>query len=141
MKKITFSTVNSRRHKGAGGYTGFIEKILNGKKTSTIREKSTHEVGDILQAFHWEGVPYRSKHVDFAKIRITKKTNIAVIAIERRVFIFFDDKQKQLSESEIQALSDKEGFNSVQDFFDFFYRSGMTETFNGYQYDFELTHV
>jgi len=138
MKKITFSTVNSRRHKGAGGYTGFIEKILNGKKTSTIRERSTHEVGDVLQAFHWEGSPYKSKHVNFAKIIITKKTKIAIAPSDMRVCFFFQNETKELSRSEIQALVDKEGFDSVQDFFDWFYYGMMADIFNGYQYDFEL---
>jgi hypothetical protein len=138
MKKISFSSTYPRRHKKEFESTGFIKKILDGVKTSTIRKVSTREVGDVLQAYHWAGMPYMTKHVDFAQIKITSKSNISIIPDKRRVVIFQNNKANELNQVEIEFLSKREGFETVNDFFDWFYFIYMGATFEGYLYNFEL---
>lgn len=74
---ITLSKRYLKGHPKAGQPTNFKEKFLNGEKIHTIRgnyelwKKRLDEVRDrkaILSIRQWEGMPYRSKQIEIAKI-------------------------------------------------------------------------
>jgi hypothetical protein len=45
----------------------FREHVLDGRKTTTIRDKAW-PVGVPIMLYNWSGAPYRSKHVDVAAV-------------------------------------------------------------------------
>jgi hypothetical protein len=47
----------------------FKHVLLAGRKITTIREKAW-PVGVPIMLYHWEGLPYKSKHVDIAAVRV-----------------------------------------------------------------------
>lgn len=55
----------------------FRDCVLGGVKTTTIRAKPWPTDWPIM-LFHWEGAPYRSKHVDIAAIRVTDVRPITI---------------------------------------------------------------
>lgn len=56
----------------------FRDAILNGVKTTTIREKPW-PIGVPIMAFHWSGLPYRSKQVNIAPVIVTAATSIDIL--------------------------------------------------------------
>lgn len=74
---LTVSRFFPATHKRKGEPTGFVEKILKGEKIHTIRanyelwKKRIEDVQNgyaVLSLRYWEGKPYRSKQVEFARL-------------------------------------------------------------------------
>lgn len=80
MKYIMFSRKFPAYHPKKGQDTEFITKVMASlfdtdkfevaPKHHTIRGGSRWKVGDVFSARYWEGLPYRSRQIEFAEIQI-----------------------------------------------------------------------
>jgi len=72
MKYIMCAKTYPAYHPKAGQPTGFRESILSGRKVHTLRQSAgNRKTGDTVSLREWEGRPYASKQVEFARCRIT----------------------------------------------------------------------
>lgn len=78
MKVITFSRQFPATHRRAGEQTGFIQSIMDGSKSHTIREGSRWKPGEIFSARFWKGRPYQTKQKEFAQLQIKKVWPITI---------------------------------------------------------------
>lgn len=124
---ITFSNNYPSYHPKKGTSTGFIDKILNKVKTSTIRgnydrwQKIRREVNKgnaYLSLRYWSDKPYRSKQIEFARsyqiathrIFITNSVSGFEMSINGRYSLY----------ETMERISKMEGFEDVEDFNDWF---------------------
>jgi hypothetical protein len=124
---ITFSRNFLKSHPAAGEPTHFVESILEGSKTTTIRgnyqywKKVARAVNNkeaILSMRFWKGAAYKSKQQEFA--RCTKLST-------KRVFATNDHNGFEMSVNgqyqyrcDIQDIIEKEGFKDANNFYDWF---------------------
>ena len=102
-------------HPKAGQPTGFVEKILIGKKIHTIRsnwklwKKRIDEVQNgkaVISLRYWQGKPYRSKQVEFKRIEYCNPGLELITASMIRKYTY--------------TYSYLDGFEEPQDFLDWF---------------------
>jgi len=75
-----FSRVFPAHHPKKGQHTNFCEKVVcslldfkqGTQKHHTIRAGNRLKAGEVVSARYWEGLPYRSKQIEFAEIEILK---------------------------------------------------------------------
>lgn len=73
MKYIMISREFPRGHVNEGRLTGFAGSILQGKKIHTIRGNACRfKAGETVSLRMWGGRPYRSKQVEFTRVRIVR---------------------------------------------------------------------
>ena len=48
----------------------FSDAVREGRKVTTIREKPW-PVGKPIMLYNWSGIPYRSKHIDVASVKVS----------------------------------------------------------------------
>lgn len=71
MKYIMCSKTFPAYHPKAGQVTGFRESILSGRKIHTLRQSAgNRKTGDQVSLREWDGRPYASKQIEFARCRI-----------------------------------------------------------------------
>lgn len=89
---ITLSKNFMKGHPKAGQPTNFKEKFLSGEKIHTIRgnyelwKKRLDEVRDrkaILSIRQWEGMPYKSKQIEIAKITSVSCCGVQHISLHK----------------------------------------------------------
>lgn len=127
-----------------GKETHFREKIwaikdlkLQGTykpKRHTIRETEFWQkwVGRPVEPFYWEDKPYNSGHIVFDKLPIIswQKFEVAITPTGKRILVDGD----QLGPVLIEELAINDGFDTVEEFFQWF-----KEDFSGYIYHFTAT--
>jgi hypothetical protein len=132
---LTVSRQFMKSHPKSGQETGFVDKILAGKKIHTIRanyefwKKRIDEVtagSAILSVRYWSGKPYNSKQitiVDLTKedcVGIQKLTFAPVYGIQAKIFTTGERKLIGYKPCfEIDELSKNDGL-LVKDFKDWF---------------------
>jgi hypothetical protein len=114
----------------------FHQKVLDGIKVSTIRP-NPWPVGVPIQLFRWEGLPYRSKHVNGPAV-IARSANQIMIANDAtgaiRYHLAGDDLRHAITD-----LYVIEGFDSQGKMDDWFRRSVKPgQTIHQYQMLFSL---
>ena len=73
MKYIMISRKFPKGHMNEGQRTRFVESILQGKKIHTIRGNAYRfSAGETVSLRVWDGQPYRSKQIEFAKVPIVR---------------------------------------------------------------------
>jgi hypothetical protein len=97
----------------------FHQKVLDGIKVSTIRP-NPWPVGVPIQLFRWEGLPYRSKHVNGPAV-IARSTNRIMIASDAAGVISYHLADDDLRHA-ITDLYVIEGFDSQEKMDDWFRR-------------------
>lgn len=137
---ITVSRNFPKTHPAAGKPTHFVESILNGRKTTTIRNnekrhwdkvaRAVKEEKAIISMRYWVGKPYASKQKEFAKC-----TKLAT----KRVFITNDHNGFEMSidgkyqdNIALDVVIVKEGFRKPDHFYDWF----TQEEFSGIMLEF-----
>jgi hypothetical protein len=55
----------------------FSTAVLEGRKVTTIR-RTPWPIGVPIMLYHWEGAPYRSKHLDLAVVEVMEVTEIEI---------------------------------------------------------------
>jgi hypothetical protein len=147
MKRLSISRTFPKHHPKHGQPTRFIEKIIAGErmgiaaisdtitldssppaesylpKVLTMREKKEgkpprFEEGEKVQLFVWERKPYRSPHVLIAIVEIT---GVFIIRVkEKKVYVYFPifEDWIYLPYEGLVELVEKDGFDNIQDFFD-----------------------
>ena len=134
-----------KKHPAAGESTYFVESILNGTKTTTIRGNYKYwcnivdqvNAGNaILSIRYWSGKPYASKQVAFAKC-INLNTKVVFITNGINGFeITVDDEYTYYTEQ--SEIIKHEGFKKSSHFYDWF----PQEEFSGIMLEFlELEKV
>lgn len=73
MKVLTFSRVYPSYHPRKGESTFFVDKIISGEKSHTIRAGNRWKVGDKFSPRVWSDKPYRSPQIEFAPAIEVKK--------------------------------------------------------------------
>ena len=115
----------------------FHQKVLDGIKVSTIRP-NPWPVGIPIQLFRWEGLPYRSKHVNGPAV-IARSANRITIASDAAGVISYHLADCDLCH-EIKDLYVIEGFDSQEKMDDWFRRLVKRgQTIQSYQMLFSLT--
>jgi hypothetical protein len=114
----------------------FHQKVLDGIKVSTIRP-NPWPVGVPIQLFRWEGLPYRSKHVNGPAV-IARSANRIMIASDAAGAISYHLTDYDLCHA-ITDLYVIEGFDSQEKMDDWFRRLVKPgQTIQSYQMLFSL---
>ena len=114
----------------------FHQKVLDGIKVSTIRP-NPWPVGVPIQLFRWEGLPYRSKHVNGPAV-IARSANRIMIASDAAGVISYHLAGDDLCHP-ITDLYVIEGFDSQEKMDDWFRRLVKRgQTIQSYQMLFSL---
>jgi hypothetical protein len=73
MKVLMVSRQFPAYHPKAGQPTGFIDRIISGRKLHTLRENKTGKFknDDTVSLRYWADKPYRSKQIEFAQATIS----------------------------------------------------------------------
>lgn len=112
-----------KTHPAAGEETHFVESILNGIKTTTIRGNYDYwsnildqvNAGKaILSIRYWIGKPYKSKQVEFSKCTKLVAKEVFITNGINGFQITVDDKYLYYPEK--LALAQKEGFVQLENF-------------------------
>jgi hypothetical protein len=115
----------------------FHQKVLDGIKVSTIRP-NPWPVGIPIQLFRWEGLPYRSKHVNGPAV-IARSANRIMIASDLAGVISYHLTDYDLCHA-IKDLYVIEGFDSQEKMDDWFRRLVKRgQIIKSYQMLFSLT--
>ena len=121
----------------------FHQKVLDGIKVSTIRP-NPWPVGVPIQLFRWEGLPYRSKHVNGPAV-IARSADPIMIASDAAGAISYHLTGCDLCHEnydlryEIKDLYVIEGFDSQEKMDDWFRRLvKLGQTIQSYQMLFSL---
>jgi hypothetical protein len=121
----------------------FHQKVLDGIKVSTIRP-NPWPVGIPIQLFRWEGLPYRSKHINGPAV-IARNANRITIASDAAGVISYHLTGYDLCHEnydfchEIKDLYVIEGFDSQEKMDDWFRRLVKPgQTIQSYQMLFSL---
>lgn len=98
----------------------FVEGILDGAKRQTIRRrrKRATRSGDVLQLY----TGMRTKHCRL--LRVADCTSVKPVAIMPFGF-YVELNGMKLSDEELQAFVERDGFATKRDFFDFFRRYSL----------------
>jgi hypothetical protein len=114
----------------------FHQKVLDGIKVSTIRP-NPWPVNVPIQLFRWEGLPYRSKHVNGPAV-IARSANRIMIASDAAGVISYHLTDYDLCAA-IKDLYVIEGFDSQEKMDDWFRRLVKRgQTIQSYQMLFSL---
>ncbi len=114
----------------------FHQKVLDGIKVSTIRP-NPWPVGTPIQLFRWEGLPYRSKHINGPAV-IARSVNGIMIARDAAGAISYHLAGDDLRHA-ITDLYVIEGFDSQEKMDDWFRRLVKPgQTIQSYQMLFSL---
>jgi hypothetical protein len=121
-----------KTHPAAGEETHFIQSILNGSKTTTIRgkyenwKKKAREVNEgkaVISIRYWTGSPYNSKNDDSKQKEFAKCTKLSTY----RVFITNDHNGFEMSVGgkycdmfREEEIINEEGFTIDSHFYDWF---------------------
>ena len=105
MKYIICAKTFPAYHPKAGQPTGFRESILSGRKIHTLRESAgCRKTGDTVSLRDWEGRPYASRQVEFARCWI--------------IVNWLTIDGAQADNHELVALARCDGFEDPMDFVD-----------------------
>ncbi len=114
----------------------FHQKVMDGIKISTIRP-NPWPVGIPIQLFRWEGLPYRSKHINGPAV-IARSANRIMIANDATGAISYHLTDYDLCHA-ITDLYVIEGFDSQEKMDDWFRRLVKPgQTIQSYQMLFSL---
>jgi hypothetical protein len=107
MKYIMIAKTFPTHHPKKGLPTGFREAILSGLKIHTLRKSAgNRKTGDVISLREWDGRPYASRQVEFARCGI----------VVDRVTI----KRVPAWDTEIVNIAHCDGFDDPQDFANWF---------------------
>jgi len=140
---IMMSKYFPKTHPAAGEETHFVESILNGIKTTTIRgkydnwKKKAREVNEgkaILSIRYWTGSPYNykkdnSKQKEFARC---SKIQVNKLEIKRKGNFLIFKNDNCLHHLRVEKLIENEGFKKDSHFYNWF----PQEEFSGIMLDF-----
>ena len=102
---------------------GFVPKVRSGAKPTTIRPRPTRpqdwpKPGDLIDARHWFGKPYRSSQVKIITARITKVQWIKITADKLMLGESQDclevawDGSHRTGHEMLEAIAKRDGFGS-----------------------------